>query len=185
MLQHIANTLDTLLEGNVELLQKLAAQAKGISNEDLKKLIAASSDPRIQARAALVGTSVNIEFARNLLASAAQEFKILSDLTDPDMAFDAPDETSPETAPDNQGEPLTSEPPVTPETSVTDSNLPPALQSENPEQTVDVQIEGDGVQVVYDDEKNLCIVLPDNSVLTLNEATASTKQMALAKLNRA
>ena len=53
------------------------------------------------------------------------------------------------------------------------------MSTETNNVTVDVQIDGDGVQVVADDDSKLFLVLPEKSVLKLSEASAEETIKAL------
>lgn len=160
-MQKFAKTLDTLV-GQTDSLQAIATSAQGLKNEDLRKLFEASADPQMQARAKFVGTKANVEYFKALVAAAAQELQIIADLTDLDVDFPTEDVEPPAVS----TEP-TPEPPVS----------APAVEAAPAEETVvDVAL-GDGVEIIYNDDKELFLKLPDTSVLKVTEATARDKAL--------
>ena len=166
-MQKFAKTLDSLV-GQLDSLQAIATSAQGLKNEDLRKLIQASADPKIQARASFVGAKANVEYFKALVAAAAQELQIIADLTDLDVEFPVEEMETP-AAP---AEPVTSEPPV----SAPEVEAAPAAD----ETVVDVAL-GDGVEIIYNDDKELFLKLPDTSVLKVTEATARDKALLASK----
>ena len=58
------------------------------------------------------------------------------------------------------------------------------VTGEDQDVTIDVKIDGEGVEVINDADGKCYIVLPDNSVMSLHQATATEAATALEKLNR-
>lgn len=167
-MQKFAKTLDNLV-GQIDSLQAIATSAQGLKNEDLRKLIQASADPKIQARASFVGAKANVEYFKALVAAAAQELQIIADLTDLDVEFPVEEMEAPAVPAEPS---VTSEPPV----SAPEVEAAPAAE----ETVVDVAL-GDGVEIIYNDDKELFLKLPDTSVLKVTEATARDKALLASK----
>jgi hypothetical protein len=184
-MKRIAALLENLVE-QIPALEKVAASAQGVTNADLRALLAGAHDQTFKARVAFVGTEADVEYVSLMLAHAVQELKRIADLTDDEATFEptALDETLP-----SDDAPLTEDAPVVPdmgeaplvtdEAPAGDEKLAPT-----PEVTVDVQIDGEGVEVVHGEDSKLYVVLPDNAVLSLAEATPGEAKSILAKLNR-
>lgn len=158
-----AIALDSIVEA-LPQLKSLVAATQGISDSELRDLLEGCADPKIKGRTAHVGSGASIEYAKTLLAAFTAEVEAIADLTDLDQEFPEVVETS------------------SPE-SVEHSEVPAAQESvtstETSDVTVDVQIDGDGVQVVADDDSKLFLVLPEKSVLKLSEASAEETEKAL------
>ena len=158
-----AIALDSIVEA-LPQLKSLVAATQGISDSDLRDLLKDCADPKIKGRTAHVGRGASIEYAKTLLAAFTAEVEAIADLTDLDQEFPEVVETS------------------SPE-SVEHSEVPAVQESvtsaETSDVTVDVQIDGDGVQVVADDDSKLFLVLPEKSVLKLSEASAEETIKAL------
>lgn len=159
-----AIALDSIVEA-LPQLKSLVAATQGISDSDLRNLIEGCADPKIKGRTAHVGSGASIEYAKTLLAAFTAEVEAIADLTDLDKEFPEVVETS------------------SPE-SVEHSEVPAIQESvtsaePSDDVTVDVQIDGEGVKVVADDDSKLYLVLPEKSVLKLSEASAEEKEQAL------
>lgn len=158
-----AIALDSIVEA-LPQLKSLVSATQGISDSELRDLLEGCADPKIKGRTAHVGSGASIEYAKTLLAAFTAEVEAIADLTDLDQEFPEVVETS------------------SPE-SVEHSEVPAAQESvtstETSDVTVDVQIDGDGVQVVADDDSKLFLVLPEKSVLKLSEASAEETEKAL------
>jgi hypothetical protein len=188
-MKRIAALLESLVE-QIPALEKVAAAAQGVTNADLRALLEGAQDQTFKARVAFVGTEADVEYVGLMLAHAVAELKRIADLTDDEAIFEAP------TADDqlSADEPLapTDEAPLAPEMDMAPAVEAPAAEevsgdeklAPTPEVTVDVQIDGEGVEVVHGEDSKLYVVLPDNAVLSLAEATPGEAKSILAKLNR-
>lgn len=169
-MKRVARTLESLV-GSLAQLESIAAKAKGITDKDLGALIASAPEPAINSRTAHVGSNVSVGFFQIALANAISELKLIADLTDDEAEFPEFDETPDHIEPDGDELPLVESDPLA------------ELNEENPEVSVDVSIDGEGVEVVNEDGQ-CYIVLPDNSVMSLHKASAEEASAALDKLNR-
>ena len=185
-MKRIAAKLESLVE-QIPALEVLAAAAQGITNADLKALLEGAFDQSFKARASFVGTEVDVEYVGLMLAHAVKELKRIADLTDDEAVFETPTEdlSSPEVPAEEAplldaplDAPVSTEAPDAGDVSG-DEKLAPT-----PEVTVDVQVDGEGVEVVHGEDSKLYVVLPDNAVLSLAEATPGEAKSILAKLNR-
>jgi hypothetical protein len=196
-MKRIAALLENLVE-QIPALEKVAAAAQGVTNADLRALLAGAHDQTFKARVAFVGTEADVEYVGLMLAHAVAELKRIADLTDDEATFESTAADEPAASSDELA-PLTTEDPAAPATDNMDPA--PAMDSLNapsdvegpagdeklaptPEVTVDVQIDGEGVEVVHGEDSKLYVVLPDNAVLSLAEATSGEAKSILAKLNR-
>jgi hypothetical protein len=184
-MKRTAIALDSLVEV-LPQLENLAVATQEVSDQDLRNLIKGSADPKIKSRVACIGgNGPSVEYAKTLLGAFIAEIRLIGDLTDLDKEFPevAPMESDPH--PDDmpgdgmgiglepESESMMESAPVT--------DLPEAITpAGEPEVTVDVQVEGEGVQVVHDEDSKLYLVLPDNAVMTLTEASVEDKTKALA-----
>lgn len=186
-MKRIAALLESLVE-QIPALEAVAASAQGITNADLRALLEGAQDQTFKARAAFVGTEADIEYVGLMLAHAVKEIKRIADLTDDEAIFEVPAEDQPSI---DEANPVTEAPLDVP----VDAVLPTETLDEGgltgdeklaptPEVTVDVQIDGEGVEVVHGEDSKLYVVLPDNAVLSLAEATPGEAKSILAKLNR-
>lgn len=153
----IASKLDTAV-GMLPQIEKLGGLLQGLKDEDLRGLFAASEDPRFQKRASLINSSHcgGVEYVCALVRATAAELKRLSDLTDVEQTFP---EVVPSEVPPVQTEPV-------------------ALTGPD----VHVQVEGpEGVEVAVEDNQ-IYVVLPENSVLKVSEASKAEASRILAKL---
>lgn len=158
-----AIALDSIVEA-LPQLKSLVAATQGISDSDLRNLLEGCADSKIKGRTAHVGRGASIEYAKTLLAAFTAEVEAIADLTDLDQEFPEVVETSSPESVEHSEVPAVQESVTSPETS---------------DVTVDVQIDGDGVQVVADDDSKLFLVLPEKSVLKLSEASAEETEKAL------
>ena len=158
-----AIALDSIVEA-LPQLKSLVAATQGISDSDLRNLIEGCADPKIKGRTAHVGSGASIEYAKTLLAAFTAEVEAIADLTDLDKEFPEVVETSSPESVEHSEVPAVQESIISPETS---------------DVTVDVQIDGEGVQVVADNDSKLFLVLPEKSVLKLSEASAEETEKAL------
>lgn len=158
-----AIALDSVVEA-LPQLKSLVAATQGISDSDLRNLIEGCADSKIKGRTAHVGSGASIEYAKTLLAAFTAEVEAIADLTDLDKEFPEVVETSSPESVEHSEVPAVQESVTSPETS---------------DVTVDVQIDGDGVQVVADSDSKLFLVLPEKSVLKLSEASAEETEKAL------
>lgn len=194
-MKRIAALLESLVE-QIPALEQVAATAQGVTNADLRALLAGAHDQTFKARVAFVGTEADIEYVGLMLAHAVQELKRIADLTDDEASFE-PTALDEPADPSDELAPLTDEAPLAP---APEGDLAPAIDTPGmpaedapagdeklaptPEVTVDVQIDGEGVEVVHGEDSKLYVVLPDNAVLSLAEATPGEAKSILAKLNR-
>lgn len=202
-MRKVASILESLV-GEVPSLEAIAAKAQGVTNNDLRALLERAPDPVIKARAAHVGGEADLSYFGVLMANAIKELKRVADLTDDEAEFpEFPEEGTDEFAAED--EPLTTteeetfeeapvvEEPITPaieETTIMEP-LPisePVQQESvlapNPEVTVDIHVDGEGVEVVHGDDDRLYVVLPESTVLSLHTASEEETRNILAKLNR-
>jgi hypothetical protein len=179
-----ANALDSMVEV-LPQLESLAVATQGVSDQDLRNLLTGSVDPKIKSRVASIGgNGASVEYAQTLLRAFIAEVHLIGDLTDLDKEFpevvEAPIEPDPDPMSD-LGAPASDLGPTLEPTPVT-NELPTEIEPAGgtPEVTVDVQVEGEGVKVVHDEDSKLYLVLPDNAVMTLTEASVEDKKKALA-----
>jgi len=158
-----AIALDSIVEA-LPQLKSLVAATQGISDSELRDLLEGCADPKIKGRTAHVGSGASIEYAKTLLAAFTAEVEAIADLTDLDQEFPEVVETSSPESVEHSEVPSTQE---------------SVMSTETNNVTVDVQIDGDGVQVVADDDSKLFLVLPEKSVLKLSEASAEETIKAL------
>jgi len=178
-MKRTANALDSLVKA-LPQLEGLAVATQGVSDQDLRKIIASSADPKIKSRVSSIGgNGASVEYAKTLLGAFIAEIHLIGDLTDLDQDFPAV-EPSPELSPEPTFPEPTPEPDLGIEPTTDTTGLPAGIEPSAPEVTVDVQVEGEGVQVVHDEDSKLYLVLPDNAVMTLTEASVEGKKKALA-----
>jgi hypothetical protein len=172
-MKRVAKSLESLVE-QIAQLEATAALAKGITDKDLEALVSRAANPIIKARTAHVGSHASIGFFQIALSNAISELKIIANLTDDEAEFPSLEE------------PAISEPEsiVDPLQDSEVSELPLDLGEEDHSTTVDVRIDGEGVEVVNDSDGKCYIVLPDDSVMSLHKATTAEATIALEKLNR-
>jgi hypothetical protein len=188
-MKRIAAKLESLVE-QIPALEIMAASAQGITNADLKALLEGAFDQSFKVRAAFVGTEVDVEYVGLMLAHAVKELKRIADLTDDEATFEpvADDQPLDDSALSTEEAPLALDTPLDAPLSPEVPEAGPVSGDEKlaptPEVTVDVQIDGEGVEVVHGEDSKLYVVLPDNAVLSLAEATPGEAKSILAKLNR-
>lgn len=200
-MRKVASILESLV-GSVPALEAIAAKAQGVTNSDLRALLERAPDPVIKARAAHVGGEADLSYFGVLMANAIKELKRVADLTDDEAEFpefpeegmdeefageEAPaiEEPALEEAPIIE-EPLT---PAIEETFVEPIEMgapiaPESVLAPSPEVTVDIHVDGEGVEVVHGDDDRLYVVLPESTVLSLHTASEEETRKILAKLNR-
>lgn len=167
-MKRVAQALDALV-GKLATLQSISALAQTVSTADLNKLLKASSDPKIQARANK--HQAEMEFFRTLIAGAVKELEDIAALADVDAEFPElvePAVKVPALPSGDSAAPGEPEMETSGETTVTTP----------PESEVSVEISGDAVQVVNGDDGRIHVVLPDNSVMTLSEASVKDRVRA-------
>lgn len=196
-MRKVASLLESLV-AEVATLEAIATKAKGVTNSDLRALLERALDPTIKARAAHVGGEADLSYFRVLMANAIKELQRVADLTDdsaefPEFSEDAGDEGfSEETEEDEFGssEPAVEDSFETPAPDLATESITPDLTSgetvlaPNPEVTVDIHIDGEGVEIVHGEDDQLYVVLPENAVLSLHTASEEETRTVLAKLNR-
>lgn len=202
-MRKVASILESLV-GQVSTLEAIAAKAQGVTNNDLRALLERAPDPVIKARAAYVGNEADLSYFGVLMANAIKELKRVADLTDDEAEFpEFPEEGADEfetteeptmepsitegsEAPLVEEAPLTEEPAIAepfPEI-VMEPVAEESILAPSPQVTVDIHVDGEGVEVVHGDDDRLYVVLPESTVLSLHTASEEETRTILAKLNR-
>lgn len=202
-MKKVANLLESLV-AEIATLESIATKAKGVTNRDLRALLEGARSPKIKAHAAHVGGEADLSYFKVLMANAIRELNRVADLTDEDADFPEFAEEGKDDGFENEETPEenTSEAPLPDESMDTtlDTSLdtglagpPETISSEvsgetvlapNPEVTVDIHIDGEGVEIVHGEDDKLYVVLPENAVLSLHTASVEETRMVLEKLNR-
>jgi hypothetical protein len=158
-MKRLARKLDKALK-SVGALEALSTTLDGIKDEDLRGLLEATENPIIQKRAKAVNSPAfgGVEFLGALLKAATLEMKRLGELCDVEADF--PEVVDPLPPSPDQTEPVT--------TSVDET-------------VVNIQVEGpDGVEIVHEND-DIYVILPDDGVLKMSEASSTERVAILAK----
>jgi hypothetical protein len=160
----LAQKLDAALK-NFSALEAMSIELDGIKDEDLRQLLNATEDPKFKKRAQSVNSAVfgGVEYLHALLKAATLEAKRLADIADLDAEF-----------------PEVAEPLPTPEVAPVPEAAPVAPVPEE-ETVVNLQIEGpEGVEMVQENGQ-IYVILPDNAILKMTEASTTEREAILAK----
>jgi hypothetical protein len=178
MMKKVAQSLDALVE-TLPALEAALKNADAIDDAAFKRLLETAGRPKLAKKS----DAVSPEYAKALVAAAIIELKKLQRFAESDEVADEfpemVDEGGEGEAPATEGEPEVpatteeGEPALTEESADT-----PASSTIEDEPEVEVTIDGDGVQVVHGEDSKLYMILPDNSVLKMEEATEREAKVA-------
>jgi hypothetical protein len=163
MMRRVAQSLDALVE-TLPALRAALKNASAVNDAAFKRLLEKSGRPKLAKKS----DTVSPEYAKALVAAAIVELKKLQRFAESDDVADEFPEMVDEGA---EGEAST-----TTEEGDDAHTIEEGLGSEEPE--VEVTIDGDGVEVVHGEDSKLYMILPDNSVLKMEEASEREAKVA-------
>jgi Arc/MetJ family transcription regulator len=168
MMRRVAQSLDALVE-TLPALRAALKNASAVNDAAFKRLLEKSGRPKLAKKS----DTVSPEYAKALVAAAIVELKKLQRFAESDDVADEFPEMVDEGAED---EASTTTEEGDDDAHTIEEGSDDGLGSEEPE--VEVTIDGDGVEVVHGEDSKLYMILPDNSVLKMEEASEREAKVA-------